>query len=90
MKSFKNSNKSEIVAIFIKEFDSVRYEIINREYTKMNMANFQNIINSKGSFQNSKPVKCGKPSKLRGWEMVFVRGGVKKHKITSHVLKLPP
>ena len=27
---------------------------------------------------------------LRGWEMVFVRGGVKKHKITSHFLNLPP
>ena len=29
-------------------------------------------------------------SQLRGWEMVFVMGGVKKHKITSHFLKLPP
>ena len=52
---------------------------------------------TKGSYHNSKPVKVGKPShrgggsrilpgfsQLRGWEVVFVRGGVKKHKITSH------
>jgi len=59
---------------------------------------------SKGSYHNSKPVKIGKPSQgggggsrilpwfsqLRGWEVVFVRGDVKKHKIKSHFLKLPP
>ena len=57
---------------------------------------------NKGSFQNSKPLRYGKPSQvsrilpgfyqLRGWEMVFVRGvggGVKRHKITSHFLKVP-
>jgi len=29
-------------------------------------------------------------SQLRGWEMVFVMGGFKCHKTTSHFLKLPP
>ena len=57
-----------------------------------------------GSYYNSKPVKLGNHpkgeggsliltgfSQLRGWEVVFVReGGVKKHKIMSHFLKLPP
>ena len=57
---------------------------------------------TKGSYHNSKTGKSWETisqgggsrilpgfSQLRGWEMVFVGEGVKKHKI-CHLLKLPP